>query len=325
MFTPPPSPLPGPFKYSDATPHLVSSSLPILPTSSIAPAFKLSSAPALAKYPVCARREHARVLATHERKRQTGWRIYMTAIMVPLSLAVVTLSTRYFTLPSLVDLVAGIVPESHPSHACQLNCVSVHPPQRRQTGPNVIPAGVPSSSFTPPEITFPSIHAVSSSASPTPTQTPSSTVPTIPSLSPVLPTPFPQPFDTTLTNNFTTTTCESFFTNMTQSAPFRQCRPFSFLSQTSSAFLQVSGSSNLVGYQNSYCCAFPPVGRHNPILRLSTSMSGALVTLPWMWISARPTWAGLHQTYLEHVPRRKANKTKWCYRRLQVYSLPFLM
>ncbi|KAH9060619.1 hypothetical protein EDB87DRAFT_1674726 [Lactarius vividus] len=236
MFTPPPSPLPVPFKYLDGTP-LVSSPLPALPAShqrAMDPAFKLSSPPAPAKYPARERGEHASVLAIQDRKRQTGWRTYIMAITFPLLLVLVTLSTRYFALPLFMDSVA-------PSWTSD----SVHSLQRRQDGSNAVPAGVPPSNSSTPSgsgIIFPTFGTVLSSTPPTPTQSPSPGVPGIPTSPPVLPTPFPQPFDTTLANNFTTTSCESFFTNMTQSAPFRQCRPFSFLSQTSSAFLQAQAN-----------------------------------------------------------------------------------
>jgi len=224
MFTPPPSPLPAPY---DDIPF-VSSSLPtLLPSHQPSMAFKLSSPPARERW------EHVSVLAIHDRKRQTGWRTYIMAIMVPLSLVLVTLSTRYFTPSLFVDLMAGLFP-SRPNPAYGANWISdsLHPLQRRQVGPSTSTSG----------IFFPSLGAESSSIPPTPTQSTGATVPTIPTSPPVLPTPFPQPFDTTFANNFTTTSCGAFFTNMTQSLPFRQCRPFSFLSQASSAFLQAQSN-----------------------------------------------------------------------------------
>lgn len=235
MFTPPPSPLPAPLKHSDD----VGSPLSPFPAP-MPPAFELSSPPP-AKYPACERREHASVLAVHDRKRQMGWRTCIMAVVVPLSLVLVTLSSRYFTLSHFVDSVAGLFLESRPNPACGANwpADSVHALQRRQDGPS---AGVPPSPSAPSDIFFPSVTAVPSSIPPTPTQNSSPSTPTIPTSSPVLPTPFPQPFDTTLANNFTTDSCEAFFTNMTQSSPFRQCRPFSFLSQTSSAFLQAQSN-----------------------------------------------------------------------------------
>jgi hypothetical protein len=240
MFTPPPSPLPAPFKYH-GTP-----SVPSPPPShqrSMSPAFNLSLPPP-AKSPARERREH--VLAIHDRKRRTGWRTYTIAIIFPLLLVLVTLSSRYFTLPRLVHLVAGIFRESRLSAASAAGArsisVSVHPLHRRQSGISADPSGIPAPTSTVSGILFPSQSTASSSIPPTPSQSVSSTVPTIPTSSPVLPTPFPQPFDTTLANNFTTSSCENFFTNMTQSLPFRQCRPFSFLSQTSSVFLQAQSN-----------------------------------------------------------------------------------
>ncbi|KAF8273477.1 hypothetical protein EI94DRAFT_1564108 [Lactarius quietus] len=145
-----------------------------------------------------------------------------------------------------MHLVAGLFPEFRPNavSAYGANSISVpvHSLHRRQSGPSADPSWVPASTASPSGILFPSLSAVSSSIPPTPTQSISATVPTIPTSSPVLPTPFPQPFDTTFTNNFTTTSCEDFVTNMTQSLPFRQCRPFSFLSQSSSAFLQAQSN-----------------------------------------------------------------------------------
>lgn len=67
------------------------------------------------------------------------------------------------------------------------------------------------------------------------TTTPAPTVP----VNPALPTPFPQPFDTTLSTNFSTTSCYDFFLNMTQVDAFRSCRPFSLLITNSHAFEMV--------------------------------------------------------------------------------------
>ncbi|KAI6044037.1 hypothetical protein EDC04DRAFT_2866192 [Pisolithus marmoratus] len=59
---------------------------------------------------------------------------------------------------------------------------------------------------------------------------------------PMLPTPFPQPFDTTLSTNFSTTECYNFFLNMTQTTPFRSCRPFSLLVTHSQAFQEAQNN-----------------------------------------------------------------------------------
>lgn len=88
----------------------------------------------------------------------------------------------------------------------------------------------------------------SDSASNSPTQTTSisqvsQTIPPAPPASapPVLPTPFPQPFDSVgATSNLSTSSCQTFFQNMTQADDFRKCRPLSLLLQFGSAFIEVS-------------------------------------------------------------------------------------
>jgi len=97
-----------------------------------------------------------------------------------------------------------------------------------------------------------SIVSSSSTLSASPTSTSSSSVPvesqilpTVPTSPPVLPTPFPQAFDGIITQNFSTSSCLNFFNNMTSSMDFRSCRPFSFLSSTSSTFINVSFSFSI--------------------------------------------------------------------------------
>lgn len=51
-------------------------------------------------------------------------------------------------------------------------------------------------------------------------------------------TALPQPFDTTLGNNFTSDACPKFFVNFLSDATFQSCYPFSLLLQTSHGFFQ---------------------------------------------------------------------------------------
>ncbi|KAF2095513.1 hypothetical protein NA57DRAFT_67903 [Rhizodiscina lignyota] len=53
--------------------------------------------------------------------------------------------------------------------------------------------------------------------------------------------PLPQPFDTNLGNNFTST-CPQFFNSFLKNSTFQNCVPFSLLLQTSQAFFQASKS-----------------------------------------------------------------------------------
>lgn len=67
-------------------------------------------------------------------------------------------------------------------------------------------------------------------------------VPTVPSTPPNLPTPFPQPFDSDLGQNFSTQSCFDFLVNMTNTQPFRSCRPFGMLVDGSTGFADASRS-----------------------------------------------------------------------------------
>ncbi|KAF9269896.1 hypothetical protein L218DRAFT_952093 [Marasmius fiardii PR-910] len=67
-------------------------------------------------------------------------------------------------------------------------------------------------------------------------------IPTVPSSPPTLPTPFPQPFDSDLGQNFSTQSCFDFLLNMTNTQPFRSCRPFGMLVAGSKGFADASTS-----------------------------------------------------------------------------------
>ncbi|KAL0570718.1 hypothetical protein V5O48_011237 [Marasmius crinis-equi] len=67
-------------------------------------------------------------------------------------------------------------------------------------------------------------------------------IPTVPSSSPTLPTPFPQPFDSDFGQNFSAQSCYDFFANMTNTQPFRSCRPFGMLVGGSDSFVKASES-----------------------------------------------------------------------------------
>ncbi|EME49423.1 hypothetical protein DOTSEDRAFT_84816 [Dothistroma septosporum NZE10] len=52
----------------------------------------------------------------------------------------------------------------------------------------------------------------------------------------------PRPFDTSIGNNFTATTCPTFFQSFLNNQTFRDCLPFSLLLQTSNSFFAASRS-----------------------------------------------------------------------------------
>ena len=57
------------------------------------------------------------------------------------------------------------------------------------------------------------------------------------------PTALPQPFDTTLGNNFTSPSCPAFFNNFLNNASFTACLPLSLLLQTSYSFVTATRSN----------------------------------------------------------------------------------
>lgn len=162
----------------------------------------------------------------HELKRRVATRTKWSILLVPAVLFLITLSTRSIAHPAFFDVLSGL-PDDHVVNS-EMDPLTWNLHKRHPQVDSVSSLAFPS--------TVPSSLAASSTSSAGPSQP--TNVPTIPP-NPVLPTPFPQPFDTTMSQNFSTQGCLNFFSNMTQSAPFRQCRPFGLLTQSSSVFLNV--------------------------------------------------------------------------------------
>lgn len=215
------------------------------------------------------------LIGHHEQKRRTGRRTRWAVLLVPAVLILVALTSRRISmfgafdddwdsaLDADVDGIRheaaddGLSPETEVVWRNEDIQQQGHHRHKRQTLSLSNPA-VPSSSdlITESSSSSPSSSDLSSSAAPSETASPTTTVPqteqTIPpvpdsSNPPVLPTPFPQPYDTTgATSNLTTQACVNFFTNMTQAKEFRTCRPFSLLEYYSSDFIEVSEYSSLI-------------------------------------------------------------------------------
>ncbi|KIW21270.1 hypothetical protein PV08_01850 [Exophiala spinifera] len=62
----------------------------------------------------------------------------------------------------------------------------------------------------------------------------------------VVTTPLPSPFDTSLSQNFTSTTCGPFFSNFLSNATFLSCEPVSLLLQNSNSFFRAMRSATLL-------------------------------------------------------------------------------
>jgi hypothetical protein len=138
-----------------------------------------------------------------------------TALVVPLLLIFITLSTRYITHPALFDLFAGVSSE---------------------TGLTVHKRHIESRD---------GLNSTSTSSTPTQTSESVQPVPTVPT-SATLPTPFPQPWDSNIPQNFSSTSCFNFFTNMTNTLAFRSCRPLSLLLQSSSTLVDAQTNLTLL-------------------------------------------------------------------------------
>ncbi|KAK7044769.1 hypothetical protein R3P38DRAFT_2766352 [Favolaschia claudopus] len=167
-------------------------------------------------------------------KRRIGRRTKWTVILVPVVLILIAASTRYLTHPAAFDMFSDSASLNWETFAEQASDWTPH--KRHAPAPpllEVSTAGsqtVSSASLT---------GAAASTSPPASSQLPISaqTVPTIPASPPALPTPFPQPFDSDLSQNFSSVSCFNFFANMTNTPAFRSCRPFSLLLQASEGFL----------------------------------------------------------------------------------------
>ncbi|KAG2156726.1 uncharacterized protein EDB93DRAFT_864229 [Suillus bovinus] len=152
-----------------------------------------------------------------------------TIILVPITLIAIGVSTRLFIHPMAFDAFSPTPTYGWKSWTKSLTDWSLH--EKHKPIENLLQLAVVSDTSTSPFIKRSTLPAT-----PTPT-------PTVP-VNPTLPTPFPQPYDTTLSSHFSTTSCYNFFLNMTQTDALRSCRPFSLLLTHSQAFIQEQDDIN---------------------------------------------------------------------------------
>ncbi|KAF6744142.1 hypothetical protein DFP72DRAFT_930041 [Ephemerocybe angulata] len=122
--------------------------------------------------------------------------------------------------------------------------------RRQPQTATAFPSGSSSSTSTSTSSSTSGTSAGTSGIPTTTTTTPTSntdTIPPVPSSAPVLPTPFPQPFnDGLITKNFSSVSCMNFFTDMAAAKPFRSCRPFSLLLNSSDDFVAAQNNLTLL-------------------------------------------------------------------------------
>ncbi|KZV99442.1 hypothetical protein EXIGLDRAFT_605737 [Exidia glandulosa HHB12029] len=148
-------------------------------------------------------------------KKAAGRRLRLYALLVPLVLVALTLLSRRWQ-------------QSRPRHHAPISLF-----KRADDDPDSSSSSLSSSSTsTATESTTPVATGVP--------QAPGADDPVI------VPTPFPQPFDASLSANFTTTTCRDFFITFTQSKAFRPCRSFGLLFANSRAFFQAQSNLTLM-------------------------------------------------------------------------------
>jgi hypothetical protein len=221
MFTPPPSPA----ATATMAPRSPPTSSPASPSSST----HLQVPSVKGKEP--AKGDQHRAEAG---KRRTGRRYRFLAVSIPLAAIALTLCATYLLQSTAAS---GLhLPSSWDSW---IDDLSPRLPLFRRSPEPEPQAGTPTTNGAPTATTG---GAASTSNTPVANQP----IPTVPSAPPTLPTPFPQSFDGSLSQNFSSPSCTSFFSNMTSSRDFRTCRPFSLLLQTSSGFIEAQTNLTLM-------------------------------------------------------------------------------
>ncbi|KIY53860.1 hypothetical protein FISHEDRAFT_20728, partial [Fistulina hepatica ATCC 64428] len=177
-------------------------------------------------------------------KKHIGRRTRYSVLLVPFVVILITLSSRYVAHPASLHLPAQHW-NAQPVWDAHHHPMPIH--ARAESASTVESSGLPVTASELLTATATSAAASATTASTTTTKATTTTtsdtsVPTVPT-DPVLPTPFPQAFDSEYAQNFSSVSCLNFFANMTSTMPFRSCRPFSLLLQTSDVF--INAQSNL--------------------------------------------------------------------------------
>ncbi|CAE6396130.1 unnamed protein product [Rhizoctonia solani] len=160
----------------------------------------------------------------------------LLGLVVPVVVLVLISLTSRHAINSSLDISPSKAPAPH-AEAHWLNRVSGlkhHIPRQfasTDSADGLLPT--PTATTSAPDTTSPQQLGAGTS---------SSVAPAIPNPAWPVPTPFPQPFDSSLSFNFSTSTCSDFFSSFKTNITFRACRPFSLLLGTSATFFNIQSN-----------------------------------------------------------------------------------
>lgn len=224
MFTPPPSPNPPPVSTFAS---IQDSPTKLSPTSLAPPKYPLH--PTLpASAPLHPSKE--------DDKRRTGRLFRHAVIFVPIIVIAITAAAQYLAHGPPSFITSFDLPRTLSNAFSSTPC---HGKSPSPDGSRLLAKREPS-----PQLVGATGSSTPGAASTTIPSTANQPIPTVPAAPPILPTPFPQPFDGLITNNFSSVSCMNFIKEMTSARAFRACRPLSLLHQNSGDFVSVSSSSH---------------------------------------------------------------------------------
>lgn len=171
-------------------------------------------------------------------KRRAIWAL----TVIPLAMITVSLSALFLDAVPAVILPAGRDSIRYLySRPIRIRSLHNRANVKHDSGQHAISHSISFASIPTSFGTSPSPSSTETGALPTMTS-----VPKIPTSPPRLPSPFPQPFDVSIQQNFSSTSCQNFFASMLIDSNFRTCRPFALLLVYSQALIDAQSNSTLL-------------------------------------------------------------------------------
>ncbi|CAE6422970.1 unnamed protein product [Rhizoctonia solani] len=169
-----------------------------------------------------------------KRSRLSGHQRLLGLVVPVIVLVLISLASRHAVdRPMDIDVSSAPAPHAASHWANRVSGLKRHIPKRLASADpadQLLP--VPTATTSAPGTTTPQQLGAGIS----------SVAPAIPNPPWPVPTPFPQPFDSSLSSNFSTPACSSFFSSFATNMTFRACRPFSLLLGTSNTFFNIQSN-----------------------------------------------------------------------------------